>query len=246
MAPGTTATIYGSPGARPRGLGLLKSLWPISLILFAMGYLTRAAVPHPAIPQWGIAALFFVVGVCMAATVNKARTKMANHAKGARGEERAARTLASLPPECSVFHGVMLKGRLRDLEGGADIDHVVITPAGLFAIETKHWHGHITCEDGQLLQDGFLPDRDPLEQARSAAQRVQTFLQSAGIGNTSVTPILLFTADAPRNVPETIQNVIVMDLQTLNRRLLHNRTNTIIPRALHQQIAEQFARQVEP
>ncbi|MFU8780115.1 MAG: nuclease-related domain-containing protein [Kiritimatiellia bacterium] len=238
------AAVYGSPGARPRGLGLLKSLWPIGVILFGMGYLTRTALPYPHIPQGILALLFFAVAVGIAATINKARTKIANHTKGARGEELAARTLATLPQEYTVLHGIMMKGGLRDLEGGADIDHVVVGPNAVFAIETKHWHGDITCDGTELLQDGVLPDRDPIEQTQHAARRVQAFLATRGI-NIPVTPLLLFSAAMPRNVPTKRENVIVTHVDSLKDRLLAHEAPAF-SRQIRQIMIEQLARQVEP
>ncbi len=237
--------MYGSPGARSRGLGLLKSLWPIGGILFAMGYLVRVAIPYPDMPYWVTSLLFVMVAVGVAATTNHARTKISNHTKGARGEELAARALSQLPSSFSVFHGIILKGGLRDFEGGADIDHVVVTPDALFIIETKHWQGDITCEDEQLLQDGYLPDRDPIEQTRNAAKRVKNFLDSEGVPIPPIWPVLLFTASANLNLPSTLRGVILTDLEHLNEQLSKPQSEPIAP-ATRQAIIERLARQIEP
>ena len=241
----TNPHIYGSPGARSRGLGLLKSIWPIGGILFGMGYLVRVAIPYPAIPHWLTSLLFVTVAVGIAATTNHARKKISNHTKGARGEELAARTLAHLPANCAVFHGVIIKGGLRDFEGGADIDHVVLTPHALYVIETKHWQGEITCAQDELLQDGISPDRDPIEQARNAAKRIENFLTHEGLPLVPVLPVLLFTADSNLHLPPHIRDVMLTDLQQLTHQLAKPETETIDSQT-RQSIIAALARQVEP
>ncbi len=238
-------TIYGSPGARSRGLGLLKSLWPIGGILFGMGYLVRVALPYPVFPYWVSSLLFVMVAVGVAATTNHARAKISNHTKGARGEELAARTLSQLPFNYTVFHGVIMKGKLRDYEGGADIDHVVMAPHALYVIETKHWQGAITCEDEQLLQDGFLPDRDPIEQTAHAAKRIEQFLAQKGLPDIPTYPLLLLTATATTALPDNVRGVILTDLENLNQYLVKSQSHVIDPHT-RKAIIEILARQVEP
>ncbi|TIC81995.1 NERD domain-containing protein [Nocardioides sp. GY 10127] len=51
---------------------------------------------------------------------------------GTQGEEAVAAQLARLGPEWRVLHAVRVGDR------GADIDHVVIGPAGVFTINAKH------------------------------------------------------------------------------------------------------------
>ena len=240
------AAIYGSPGARSRGLGLLKSLWPIGIILFGMGYLVRAALPFPEMPYWIISLLFIVVAVGMAAATNQARTKISNHTKGARGEELAARILSRLPAAYTVFHGVTIRGGIRDFEGGADIDHVVLAPHALYVIETKHWHGNITCENDQLLQDNILPDRDPIDQTLRAAKRIESFLVSEDTPcPVPIVPVLLFTTTEKRRIPQTLRGVLLTDLQKLTESITHPE-QPATPARTQPDIIEILARHVEP
>lgn len=241
----TTSQIFGSPGARSRGLGLLKSLWPIGGILFVMGYLVRVALPYPELPHWVTSLLFFMVAVGIAATTNHARKKISNHTKGARGEELAARALAQLPSDYAVFHGVIIKGGLRDYEGGADIDHIVLAPHALYVIETKHWHGNITYEDNDLLQDDMLPNRDPIEQTRNAAKRVEACLATKGCPPVPTIPVLLFTADANIDLPPILRGIILTDLQHLSQKLSKTDADPIDSET-RQAIIHTLAQQVEP
>lgn len=63
------------------------------------------------------------------------------------GEYQVAIELEGLPAAFTVFNNV-------NTERG-NLDHVVVGPTGLFAIETKNWRGHITATaDGELLKNG--------------------------------------------------------------------------------------------
>jgi hypothetical protein len=66
-------------------------------------------------------------------------------------------------------------------EGGFNVDHVLICPQGVFAVETKTWSlpwpaAKIITRDGELLKAGLKPDRDPIAQASAAARWVQDLL----------------------------------------------------------------------
>jgi hypothetical protein len=61
-------------------------------------------------------------------------------ARGAAGERRFGNALneaAALRGECWVLHGLVLEGKR------ADIDHLVIGPAGVTAIDSKTWEGRV-------------------------------------------------------------------------------------------------------
>lgn len=52
--------------------------------------------------------------------------------RGAKGEIAVGQILATLPPEWTSFHALPIGKK------GADIDHIVIGPGGVFTINTKH------------------------------------------------------------------------------------------------------------
>jgi hypothetical protein len=56
--------------------------------------------------------------------------------RGAKGEIAVASLLAQLPPAWTVFHALPAGNR------GADIDHLVVGPGGVFTINTKLHRGH--------------------------------------------------------------------------------------------------------
>lgn len=67
---------------------------------------------------------------------------------GAIGERRVAAILSSLGPEWTVLHSVPV-GR-----DGSDIDHVLIGPAGVFTLNTKHHRGKSAWVAGNTMMIG--------------------------------------------------------------------------------------------
>ena len=92
--------------------------------------------------------------------------------RGISGEEAVADALAGLPSSYWVLHGVST--------GHGDVDHVVIGPTGVFALETKAWDGKFYRSRGQLYCNG-KPAEHVLRQARGAAGQVRQLLLEAGI-----------------------------------------------------------------
>ncbi len=193
------AKVHGSPGSRVRLLGLGRSLWPLILVFIALGYLIRAALPIPAISTSVTGLLFLALAVAVAAATNYSRDRLRNYLKGARGEEAVARALDRLPADWHVFHGVAFDHTPLSSGGGADIDHVVVAPQAIFVIETKNWSGEVTAAHNTLLCDGQPPDRDPLEQVKTATGRLRHQLAAATgdetVGEQPVIPILCFCGE---------------------------------------------------
>jgi Nuclease-related domain len=111
--------------------------------------------------------------------------------RGERGELRVAEILDDLRSfGYRAFH---------DLTGdGFNIDHVVVGPAGVFAIETKFRSGggEIEFRNGEeLFVGGYPEEKDCLKQARGNALDVNRIIrENCGI-NRWVTPLLVFVGD---------------------------------------------------
>jgi hypothetical protein len=189
------ARVVGSPGTRVRMAGLLRTQWPLLIVVALAGYLLRAAVPHPPIGSTLAGILFLALAVAVAAAANHSRVRLQAFLKGARGEEVAARALALLPDTFTVFHGLAAHGAGILTQGGGDLDHVVVGPSGIFVIETKNWAGAITIHNGELTCDGSPPSRPPLDQAKSAAAALRSRLRDATGVDTPVTPMLCFASN---------------------------------------------------
>jgi hypothetical protein len=143
--------------------------------------------PHPGIATVvAVIVLFFVVP-----RIRRSLRFVDRLGKGVQGEKIVAEALEELKAYgYRVFH---------DLEGeGFNVDHVVIGPAGVFAIETKMrtkpGGRQATVEyDGQrVLVAGLEPDRNPVEQARASARHVSRRLREVTGEPIPVRPVVLF------------------------------------------------------
>jgi len=89
-----------------------------------------------------------------------------------------------------VLHDIVVKD--------FNIDHVVISPKGIYTIETKtvskplRGESVISFEGEKILINGIKPDRDPIIQARAQAAWIKDFLKSALGKNLSVRPVVIF------------------------------------------------------
>ncbi len=189
------ARIVGSPGVRVRMAGLLRTQWPLLIVVALAGYLLRAALPHPHIGSTMAGLLFLALAVAVAAAANHSRERMQAFLKGAKGEETAGRALALLPETFTVFHGLAAAGPGILTQGGADFDHVAVGPTGVFVIETKNWSGEIAVQNGELICDGDRPSRPPLDQVKAAATLMRSRLKDATGLDVPVSPVLCFASN---------------------------------------------------
>ena len=177
------AKIHGIPGEWARVKGTVLGLWPLFLGVFVAGASLALIVLYPlAGATTLVAALVYIIWALMRGLKHVERFY-----KGARGEEKVAGILQSLPNAYHVFNDFVV--------GRNHIDHVVAGPGGVFAVETKCWNGKVTVEDGHVLLDGQLPDRSPLAQVVREATLVRRALVEAG-WNGLVTPVLAFASDS--------------------------------------------------
>jgi hypothetical protein len=87
---------------------------------------------------------------------------------------------------------------LPSTNGDFNVDHVLIGPEGVFAVETKHYARPTAGErkivyDGQTLTiPGVTPEKDLLGQARGAAAYVRDVLRRTTGRDVRVRPVLIF------------------------------------------------------
>lgn len=181
---------HGNPGEWAKVRGTVVSLWPLFLCFTALGAMGTALVlgRHAV---WFLA-FFSVTLVATAILWRRGLVEVESFFKGARGEERVAGFLDLLPGDWDVFHDYAV--------GGYHVDHVVVGPAGVFAIETKNWNGELRVESGELLYNGRLPDRSPLGQTGRQADSVGARLKSIGC-ECEVVPVLCMASDAFTSSP---------------------------------------------
>jgi len=110
---------------------------------------------------------------------------------GWNGEKAVTNLLRiTLSDDYSLINNV----RFRD--GHGDVDHIVIGPNGIFAIETKNWSGKIACNsDVWQRPGGPRSATSPSEQAKRNAVRVRHAIEGSKKlpFNVWVEPIVVFT-----------------------------------------------------
>ncbi len=211
------AEIHGKAGEWARVKGTVLGLWPLFVGLFALGF--SAALAVTGYPRAGsVLVVLCIVGIALCYMMGLRRVE--RFFKGARGEERVSSILRSLPDRYHVFNDF--------IAGGLHIDHVVVGPAGVFAVETKNWRGVVTVEDDQILVDGQLPTRAPLSQVLREAAHVKSALAKAGWSG-GVTPILAFASDTFKAHIAEIRGAVVINSCDLARSFETERV--IIPPA---------------
>jgi len=89
--------------------------------------------------------------------------------RGIDAEEEVAKTLALLPASFTVINDVEFDG--------FNVDHVVIGPTGIWAIETKSHRGIVEEREDGVWVDGQRLFRDPRRQARGGAAAISRRLQ---------------------------------------------------------------------
>ena len=171
------------PGEWAKVRGTVRSLWPLGICLVCLGAFAAAAAlgRHPEI----FGALFAASAVAVAFWWRRGLLRVESFFKGARGEEAMAGRLAKLPDAWHVFH---------DFEAGVHhVDHVLVGPAGVFAVETKNWQDPVQLESGELLVGGHVPHHPPIAQALAEAKAVKSALEDAGWTG-EVVPVACFVS----------------------------------------------------
>ena len=105
--------------------------------------------------------------------------------KGFGGERDVADALRALGNDCYLIH---------DLDfGHGNVDHVAVTPAGIFTIETKAYAGSVWTKGDKLYVNRIDHEKD-LKQAYGEACTVRDYLGRVSGGRPhTVTPLMVFS-----------------------------------------------------
>ena len=210
------ATIHGVAGEWARVKGTVGGLWPLFLGIFATGFSAALLI---IVPLWGAVALVLSL-MFISWSLVKGMRRVESFFKGARGEEMVSGILRELPDAYHVFNDFLACGK--------HVDHVVVGPAGVFAVETKFWRGKVTLEEGHILLDGRLPDRSPLAQVQKEASLVKTALAKLGWTG-AVTPVLAFASNTFEAKIAESQGTVVLNANHLRESFATDRV--AIPKA---------------
>jgi len=175
---------HGVAGEWARVRGTVLSLWPLFLSFVLLGAFLASLILGSG--TWIFGMLFVASLISVIVYWKKGLRRVESFFRGARGEERVAALLASMPDTYHIFN---------DFEAGNDhVDHVVIGPAGVFSVETKSWRGTVEVVEGHVLVNGALPSRDPLAQAQREADKVRAAIGKLGF-DVTVSPVVCFASD---------------------------------------------------
>jgi hypothetical protein len=172
------------------------------------------------------------------------------------GERRVARRLDWLPKEYIVLNDIMLPTQYSTTQ----IDHIVVSPYGIFVIETKNYKGwifgHENSEEwkqsllGKKKWYGWTSQknsfRNPIRQNQAHTRAVKRLL--ADIGDFPIIPIVTFGEKASLRI--TAPNHIVINWNDLRRTITRFSTpciqeqqiNAIVKRITSANIIDENAR----
>lgn len=105
------------------------------------------------------------------------RKEKARYKLGSDGEKNVGDILDNLKQQdVKVFHSLVFEGKNK-----FDIDHVVLSKCGIFAIETKAWsksgNDRISSNGKVILINGGNPDSEPIDEAIMHARALQSYLR---------------------------------------------------------------------
>ncbi|CAB4598973.1 MAG: NERD domain-containing protein [Actinobacteria bacterium] len=130
---------------------------------------------------------------------------------GSKGERKVGATLAKLPPEWRVVHSIEVG------EHGADIDHLVVGPGGVFTLNTKNHPGkNLWVAERAFMVNGQKTDY--LKASTFEARRAERILSAACGLPVTVRPVIVIAAGR-LNVRAQPADVNVVDRLFLRRWL---------------------------
>ena len=175
---------HGMAGEWARVRGMVLSLWPLFLSAAVSGAFFASLLlgSH----AWLFGSLLVASLISLLAYWKKGLRRVESFFRGARGEERVANILASLPDSYHVFNDFAACGDR--------VDHVVAGPSGVFSVETKCWQGRVEIVEGHILVNGVLPSRDPVLQTQREADKVRAAIRKIGF-EVTVVPVVCFASD---------------------------------------------------
>jgi len=133
--------------------------------------------------------LFLCLITYVVDTLHIAEKKYFNFDDGIFGEDRATKTLRSLPDSYTVFRNCRV-------QQNNDINLIVIGPTGIYAMEVKSYVGKISVDGGHLLHNGHpFPEKDPISQVLSEAMSLRQYLKEKTGHDYYVQSVIVFSGN---------------------------------------------------
>lgn len=130
-----------------------------------------------------------LAGLCIIAGAALIRSGYQFH-RGAVGEGQVAKILSRFPDDWFVVHDLVVNG--------AQIDHLLVCPRGVYTLETKNLRGTIygNAEKprwSQVIKQRKRSFYSPVKQARGHSAALRSFLVANGFKSVEVNSIVVFT-----------------------------------------------------
>jgi hypothetical protein len=195
--------------------------WLIAILLLLVAGLEwwryYKALPPAPLPY----SVFAVVGLAYAAfQFFRLRPKIKRLKQGRDGERVVGQYLERLREKgYQVFHDVVGEG--------FNVDHVIVGPAGVFTVETKTYSKPVKGEakiqfDGETLTaDSFMPDRDPIVQAKAQASWLREIISESTGKTMRVHPVIVFPGWFIERKPGSAKGLWVLNPKALPDFLDH-------------------------
>ena len=140
---------------------------------------------------WFWTVLFVISALFTVSRYRSMMPELKQRNQGIQGERVVGQLLEDLRSVgCKVYHDVP--------EDGYNIDHVIIGPHGVFAIETKapskpaKGQAVVAFGGETVTVGGYRPERDPVIQAKAAARRIREILREMTGQEPHVAPVILY------------------------------------------------------
>ncbi|QJR14663.1 nuclease-related domain-containing protein [Usitatibacter palustris] len=179
----------------------------------------RAYANQPPAP-WAVATVALAAIAYAGIRVRKFLPEFRNLRLAAEGEKAVGQFLERLRGSgYEVYHDVPAPG--------FNIDHVLIGPGGIFAIETKTWRkprgprAEVEFDGHELKVGGRTPDRDPILQARAQADYLARLVEEGTGRKYWVKPVVLFPGWWIAQPQGTPKDVWVLEPKSLPGFLEH-------------------------
>ncbi len=161
------------------------------VVVLAIGEWTRFIFKSP--PQPWLMSILAVITILFLVRKMQKTIPLARQLRlGAIGEEAVGQFLDEKlrPMGCQVFHDI--------LGDSFNVDHIVVGPTGVFAIETKTHSKpmkgacNVKYDGEKITVNGATPDRDPIVQAKAEARWASDLLEQSTGRRFFVQPIVLY------------------------------------------------------
>ena len=143
-------------------------------VLYAVYEWLRWYFEVPPQPQLVSILALIAVGCCIYKSFS-VRRRVKAYRLGEEGEQEVGHFLEGLrATNCQVFHDIV--------GDGFNIDHLILSPRGIFLVETKTYSkpsrggGDVEFDGERLRVNGHVPTRDPIKQVRALSRWLRDLL----------------------------------------------------------------------